>query len=193
MDEITFPFENPPQPITPQRGFSLGSIVLLAVIVMIAAFFGVALLRQHQTQPESGPAPDFTFTTFEGQTLNLSDLQGEIIVLNFWASWCVPCHTEAPELENFWRSYQDQGVTVLGITWSDTQRNSQDFITRYDITYPNAADLGTRITGLYNVNNVPESFVINREGEIVRFLKGATSEAELIEIITPLLNPEPAL
>lgn len=193
MDDITLPFENPPQPNTPRRGFGFGAILLLGIIVMIAAFFGAALLRQHQTQPEAGPAPDFSFTTFDGEALNLSDLRGKIIVLNFWASWCVPCHTEAPELENFWRTYRDQDVVVLGIAWTDIQSNSRDFIETYNITYPNATDVGTRITGLYNVNNVPESFVIDRNGDIVRFLKGATTEAELISIITPLLNTEPDL
>jgi peroxiredoxin len=191
MDEITLPFE--PQPIKPRRGFSLGSILLLGIILMIAAFFGVALVRQHQGQPEAGPAPDFAFTTFDGETLNLSDLQGQIVVLNFWASWCEPCETEAPELENFWRTYRDQGVVVLGITWSDTPSNTRKFIEKYDITYLNAPDLGTRITGLYNIYNIPETFVINREGEVIRFIKGATTEAELLSIIGPLLNTEPDL
>jgi len=159
--------EAPPTPV--QRGFGWGSIVLLVGIVMAAAVFGLALARQYQTQPTTGAAPDFTITTMEGAQMRLSDLKGRVVVVNFWASWCGPCRDEAPVLEALWQSYKDKGVVLVGIAYTDTEREAKAFITEFNQTYPNALDIGTKISEDYHIQGVPETFVINKQGEIVKF------------------------
>jgi len=159
--------EAPPAPV--QRGFGWGSIVLLVGIVMAAAVFGLALARQYQTQPTTGAAPDFTITTMEGAQMRLSDLKGRVVVVNFWASWCGPCRDEAPVLEALWQSYKDKGVILVGIAYTDTEREAKAFIEEFSQTYPNALDIGTKISEDYHIQGVPETFVINKQGEIVKF------------------------
>lgn len=171
-----------------KRGLSLGSIVLLLGIVAIAVVFGLQLIRQNQTQPTGGPAPDFTITTFEGDTLKLSDLRGRIVVLNFWASWCAPCRAEAPALQSVWEQYQDDGVVLLGVAYADNGPKSLEYIAEFDITYPNAPDLGTRISETYNIQGVPETFIIDRDGNVAQFIYAGITEAQLSSILDDMLS-----
>jgi cytochrome c biogenesis protein CcmG/thiol:disulfide interchange protein DsbE len=187
MTDVNLPFETD-EP-APQRGFrlGLGSIVLLVGIVLVAVVFGIALLQRNQTQPTAGPAPDFTLTTLDGDTYRLADLKGQVVVINFWASWCGPCRVEAPALQKVWERYQNQGVTFLGVAYTDTERGAREFIAQYSQTYPNGLDLGTKISDLYNIQGVPETFIINQRGEVVEFIMQQVNEAQLSAILDRVL------
>jgi cytochrome c biogenesis protein CcmG/thiol:disulfide interchange protein DsbE len=186
-DTNNLPFEMDEEDIQPRRGLSIGSIVLLIGIALTAMVFGVALTRQNQGQPTAGPAPDWTITTFDGQEITLSELRGQVVVVNFWASWCGPCRVEAPDLQNVWERYREQGVVLVGIAWADTDSKSLEFLDEFGITYPNAPDKGTRIGDDYHIQGVPETFVIDRDGNIAEFIYAPTSAAQLSAIIERLL------
>lgn len=173
----------------PRRGLGLSSIVLLMGIVAVAAVFGVALARQQLTQPDSGAAPDFTVETFDGQTLTLSELRGSVVMINFWASWCGPCRDEAPELQAAWEYYQNRGdVVFLGIAYADNGPRSLAFMDEFGVTYLNAPDLGTRVSEAYRIQGVPETFIIDREGNISQFIYAGITADRLISIIDGLLE-----
>ncbi len=170
-----------------RAGLSPGSIVLLIGIVAVAAVFGVMLARQNQTQPESGAAPNFSLTTFDGTTYNLADLRGKVIVLNFWASWCGPCRVEAPDLQTTWEKYRDRDVLFLGVAYTDTETGAKAFIAEYSQTYPNGMDLGTRISEAYNIQGVPETFVIDQQGNVAQFFYARVTVDSLSAVIDRLL------
>ncbi len=176
-------------PKSPKGGMSISSWVLVIGIVSVAVVFGIALWRQQQGQPTSGPAPTFTFTTFEDETFDLADFKGKVVVLNFWAGWCEPCKGEAPELQAAWEYYQSQNADVvfLGIAYADNGPSSLRFLNEFGITYLNAPDLGTRISDAYNISGVPETFIIDKNGDVVEFIFAGVTRTRLISLVDKAL------
>jgi len=159
--------ETPPT----RKGLGLGGVLLLLGVAAIALIFGLALARKNQTQPTAGPAPDFTLTTLDGGQINLASLKGRVVVVNFWASWCGPCRQEAPVLERVWQQYKDKDVVIVGVAYTDTEKNAKAYLQQFGNTYPNGLDLGTKISELYNIQGVPETFIIDKNGNVSRFFK----------------------
>lgn len=147
------------------------------VWVGVIALFGVVALGLRRTQQGTvqvgETAPDFTLTSFPGydyegaSQVKLSDLKGKIVVINFWASWCKPCEQEANDLEEAWRLYQPEGdVVFLGVDYVDTEPEALGYLEKFDITFANGADLGTRISQAFRIKGVPETYFIDRDGVI---------------------------
>ncbi len=163
-------------------------LVILAALVIVLASLAYGLVSRGAGPLREGPAPDFTLKLFDGAEVSLSDLQGQIVVLNFWASWCPPCREEAPMLESVWQRYRGQGVTVIGVDYQDTEPPAQAFIEEFGITYPNGPDSRGRIAKSYGVQGVPETFVITHEGEIAEVFIGSPTEGQLATVLEQLLS-----
>lgn len=163
----SIPGEDQGQP-RKRRGLDAGSIVLIFGILSVVAVVGIQLLNRNEGPPTGGSnAPDFTVTTFDGESFTLSEQRGNIVVINFWASWCGPCRDEAPDLEQVYQEYKDQGVIFIGITYVDEVSDSLAFIDEFGQTYPNAPDSRSRVSAKYGVRAVPETFIVGRDGNIV--------------------------
>src|SRR6266545_3907308 len=120
-----------------------GLIIAFAAILALLALLGWGLKKAQAGPIESGMAPDFTITGFDGRTVTLSKLRGQVVIVNFWASWCPPCREEAAYLEQTWRKYEGKGVIFIGVDWVDTQKEALAYIDEFNINYIKGNDIGT--------------------------------------------------
>ncbi|OLC29917.1 MAG: hypothetical protein AUH31_05740 [Armatimonadetes bacterium 13_1_40CM_64_14] len=134
-------------------------------------------------------APPFDLQLFSGGRLRSAELRGRLVVLNFWASWCVPaCTDEAPALQTIWEKYRAKGVTVVGVNIQDREAPARAFIQRFGQTFPAGVDPRGLISIDYGVYGVPETYVIDRSGRTVYKYAGAVSEDLLAPVMAPLLK-----
>lgn len=152
--------------ISPSERPMMGWVFSFSLLIGLLGLVGWGLMKVRTGPIEIGMAPDFTLTTFEGETITLSELRGNVVVINFWASWCPPCREEAPYLEQTWRKYKDRGVIFIGVDYVDTEPEALAYIDEFDITYPNGPDIATRISQAYNIQGVPETFFVAKNGEL---------------------------
>lgn len=183
----------------PQRraGAALVFGIIALVVVAFLALLAFAVRQRGAPPLASGVAPDFELTTFDGDKIVLSQLRGKAVVVNFWASWCIPCRDEAPALQRAWETYRDRGLVIIGVDYVDTDAEARKFIAEFKQTYPNGPDLGTRISQAYRISGVPETYFIDREGRLLQGIDaagrvkanfiGPISEEVLIERIEELL------
>lgn len=111
-------------------------------------------------------APPLALTLLDGKTIQLEDLRGKAVFLNFWASWCPPCRAEAPTLEETWQRYKDRDVVFLGVNIQDKEEDARAFMQEFGITYLNGRDITGKIAIDYGVWGIPETFFIDRQGRI---------------------------
>ncbi len=173
-------------PAPARRNRRKRSIVIFVVVSLLNVGLLVLLWTQLLTPaqgPTAGktttdplighPAPSFTLaalnTPTRNTTLSLKNLKGKAIVINVWASWCVPCNQEAPMLQTAWKQAQAQGknIVFLGIDFQDDSRDALTFLHKYGINYPNVLDATGSVSIDYGVTGVPETIFINSQGTVV--------------------------
>ena len=154
----------------PRRRRLLLAAWLLAGVVALVLLLTVSIGRPTgpvDTPIVGRPAPAFDLESLDGGRLSLAELRGSPVVLNFWASWCIPCREEASLLTAGAADYGPQDVRVIGVVYQDSAENARDFMERYGQTYPGVLDPNGRTAIDYGVFGIPETFFIDAAG-IVR-------------------------
>lgn len=136
------------------------------------------------------PAPAIALPVLGGGRVTTADFAGEILVVNFWASWCVPCRQEAPELQSFSQRWSGRGVELLGIVYNDDEDSAAAYTEEFGLTYTQALD-SDGLTALdFGVFGIPETYVIDADGIIMAKLIGALSPGTLDEVVAAVLDGE---
>ena len=142
--------------------------------------------------PQTGfLAPDFTLKTATGETYTLSELKGQAVLVNMWATWCPPCEAEMPAIEKMYNEYKDQGFVVLAVnsTFQDNPLDIAPFTEEHNLTFPILLDETSDTSRAYQVRSLPSSYFINRQGIITEVvIGGPMSEALLRERIEQILE-----
>ena len=136
------------------------------------------------------PAPHFDLARIDTSgKLSLASLRGKVVVLNFWASWCAPCKSEAPRLEAAWKRYRSQGVVVVGVDAQDFTGDARRFIRKHGLTYPNVHDGPGNVLPKYGVTGFPETYFVDRRGRLVgERVEGEISSERLVSGIKQALE-----
>ena len=164
--------------------------LVFAALIGFLVLIGLGLRRTQEGPIVIGQkVPYFELKTFDGEVYNTQQMQGKVILVNFWASWCKPCEQEAFELEEVWQYYKPRGdVVFLGVDYVDTEPEARAFIQQFGLTYPNGPDLRTRISQMFRIQGVPETYIIDREGRLAFVKKGPfLSVTEIRGAVDPLL------
>ncbi len=167
----------------------------IALWVLVAGAFAYRYLPAEALgrPTEEGAAPDFAVKTFAGDKVRLHDLRGQVVLVNFWATWCPPCRLEMPGFESVWNDYRDRGFTVVGLA-TDLGGSGQvaEFVRDRGITYPvaMATDEVRRLYG--GVDMLPQSFLLDKQGRVRKTVAGVFSEGTLRKLVDDLLAEEVA-
>ncbi len=137
------------------------------------------------------PAPDIELKNTAGETVRLRDLRGRVVFLNFWATWCVPCRTEIPEINAMFRDLQSQGLAVVGASWNDTAADIEEFKKEIPVDYPILLDAETIGEQFGGVQSFPTTFIIDRDGKIRYKVSGQRNRATFEAAVKLLLDESP--
>ena len=145
-----------------------GVAALLALLVWKVAFGNEDGAADELARGKVVEAPVFDLDRLDQDgTLSIAELRGKPVVVNFWASWCIPCRDEAPVLEQTYRRYRDQGLVVLGIDVNDFRADARRFMDKHGLTYPIVYDGKGSTVGKWGVRGFPETFFVDRSGKLV--------------------------
>lgn len=136
-------------------------------------------------------APQFTLRNKDGNHVSLESLKGQVVVLNFWATWCVPCRIEMPSFENLYRRYRSEGLTVLAVSLDKgADQKVRDFAEEYKLSFPVLIDSEGKVEKLYPSISIPFTFVIDKSGRVVARVDGAKNweSDETFEAVEHLLK-----
>ncbi|MBO2521817.1 MAG: hypothetical protein CW345_08450 [Firmicutes bacterium] len=162
--------------------------------LVLAAFLAAAFLYHQRLDARAevgAPAPDFTLETLDGGKLSLSDLRGKAVLINFWTTWCPECKDELPALEAFQRRWGHR-IALLGVNMRETEGLVRPFVQRYGVTYPILLDRFERVSKVYQVTGVPETWLVDADGIAVARFIGPLTEAHLARAVELLLGDEAA-
>jgi cytochrome c biogenesis protein CcmG/thiol:disulfide interchange protein DsbE len=182
----------------PQRGAPLwAQIVVWIGLIGLLVVVAIGLKNAQEGSIQAGDRISafklkfFDQYSYENKNeVALADLKGKVVVINFWASWCIPCEQEAAALEAAWKTYEPTGkVVFLGVDYVDTEPEALVYLKKFQISYPNGPDLQTRISQMFRISGVPETYVLGPDGKLVSSQIGPfTTEAQIYAMIDPLIK-----
>ena len=177
------------------KSYKLLIVLAIAGLVLALAAAGLLLTRGSTKNELSSkpsletrvPAPDFTLALLDGKTFHLGDHKGKPVMINFFASWCLPCREEMPVIEKIVREYQPKGVVFLGIAVDDTDAKMKDFVAKYGVTFPVGLDKTAAIQKSFGLYGIPTTYFIDKQGVINYFHSGSVTEELLQHELDKLL------
>jgi cytochrome c biogenesis protein CcmG/thiol:disulfide interchange protein DsbE len=169
----------------------LAALAVGAIVALLTAVLAFGLTRDPGGPPSSPligkQAPDFELPLLDGGgTIRLADLRGQLVVVNFWASWCAPCKDEHPDLQAAWTRYRDRGTVILGVMYQDSAEGARDYLEELGGDWPILQDPGARAAIDYGVFGVPETVFIGPDGIVAHKVVGEVNYAQLTRWITRL-------
>ena len=169
----------------------------LIIIPLLLLLSGVAQATTPFTKLVLAPeiarhaAPDFVLENLRGGNTGLADYRGKVVLLNFWATWCMPCRAEMPGMETLWQKYKEQGFVVVAVSNDEgSKKRIETFSKLLDLSFPVLLDPESKVSDLYKISNMPTSFLIDRNGKIISRIVGTEEwfSPEAVQLVEDLLS-----
>jgi len=178
--------------ITRRRTWLLAGVGATVVVIVALLMTGLGRDPSVIASPLVGrAAPNFTLPQLDGPPVTLSKLRGQVVVINFWASWCAECQVEQAALDRTWQQFQDSGVVVIGVNFEDSTGAARSYVRTQGVTYPVVEDASSQAALAYGLRGVPETFVVNQAGRVVNRVFGPVDAAALSSEIDSMLLASP--
>jgi peroxiredoxin len=165
-------------------------VILPVLLISVLLIAGCSNESEAPPEEEDIQAPDFQLDTLDGQTVALSDFRGEVVLLNFWATWCGPCASEMPFIQQVYDEWSGKGLRVLAINIGESAGTVTSFLEEYSLSFPVLLDIDGAVATQYGATNIPTTFLIDQEGIVQGVKVGAFSSVEEIEGGISLFIPE---
>lgn len=148
----------------PQKLFQARQLTALILVLLLTPLA--------MAESEQGLAPDFTLKSNDGSNIRLSELRGEVVLINFWATWCGPCRQEMPLLDDLHERYRDMGFTVLGVNVENSPEKAKAMLADNPVSFPVLFDTNSEVSKLYDIDAMPTTVLVDRDGNIRHLHKG---------------------
>ncbi|HEY0604350.1 MAG TPA: TlpA disulfide reductase family protein [Herpetosiphonaceae bacterium] len=181
--------------------------LLLGVMIFGTLFIAATRVRPNQSLPlqlyttavlpapapaANHPAPDFALPLIDGSTVKLSDLNGKVVLINVWATWCPPCRAEMPAIQAAYETYRDQGFIVLAVNLREHPRTVAAFMEQFGLTFQTPLDLEGHVSDMYRASVLPSSFFVDRQGVIRAVYRGPMPRSVIAGTAEQLLGYPPS-
>ncbi|MGO4888251.1 thiol-disulfide oxidoreductase ResA [Anaerobacillus sp. MEB173] len=165
-----------------QKRLMIRTIVLLIIVAALGYTFYTNFFSETKELVNVGDeAPNFVLTDLDGNRVELADLKGQGVFLNFWGTYCPPCEKEMPYMEKLYQIYKDQGVEILAVNVDEPRLTVERFVQRHKLTFPILMDEGLNVINAYGVSPLPTTFLIDKDGMVVGRILGGMNEESIEE------------
>ncbi len=172
-----------------KRRFFIRTGILLVMLAALCYTMYNSVFAKQDRVKEGSIAPNFVLQSVDGKQIELKDLKGKGVFLNFWGTWCGPCKQEFPYMANQYEVFKDRGVEIVAVNVGESNIAVKNFMESYGVNFPVAMDKDRQVTEAYDITPLPTTFLINPEGKVIKVIKGTMTERNVYEYMN-LIKPK---
>jgi peroxiredoxin len=162
-------------------------ILAIALVGLAIAIYQITTLDMSNKPKVGDEAPDFKLKKLNGEEVQLSQLRGKAVMINFWGTWCEPCRTEMPAMQKAYEKYKDKGFEILAVNVAETEIAVSNFVEDYKLTFPILMDSQKETVRQYKISPLPSSIFVDPQGKITQFIESPLEVSHLELYINPIL------
>lgn len=172
-----------------KRRFFIRTGILLVMLAALCYTMYNSVFAKQDRVKEGSIAPNFVLQSVDGDRIELKDLKGKGVFLNFWGTWCGPCKQEFPYMANQYEVFKDRGVEIVAVNVAESKIAVKNFMESYGVNFPVAMDKDRQVTDAYDIGQLPTTLLLNPEGKVIKVIKGTMTERQIYEYMN-LIKPK---